>query len=75
MNLASVGEESDASSSEEVPVNLECVNICDFFVLADIGRHLSNQNDTSIEECEDRCETDVSETTHVLNQRQWEQDK
>lgn len=67
LDLASVSKESNASSSEEVQINVECFNLCMLIVLVDVGWHFNKQNDASVEQGTDWSETDVPKTTHILD--------
>jgi len=75
--MAGVGEEGDRGTCEEVPVKAGVLDL-DIRVTSvglDVLGKLADEDNAGVNQGEDRHDTDMSETAHISNQRQWEEDK
>jgi hypothetical protein len=75
--MAGVREEGDRGACEDIPIK---AGIFDFDIrLASIGLYIiwkfADENNPCKNQSEDRNCTDMSETAHVFNHREWEEDE
>jgi len=74
--MAGVGEEGDRGACEDIPIK---AGIFDFDIRqASIGLDIiwkfADENNSCKNQSKDRNCTDMSETAHVFNHREWEED-